>query len=111
MDIQLESVFTLSYKKGESVRGFSYVSHELIYFYSGRGKIYINDIPYEETYLPDGVYMNSFGPYKVPENAYFVMGDNRTISNDARSWTYKDVTSDEIVARAWFKYYPHWEVF
>ena len=74
-------------------------------------KIYINDVPYEETYLPDGVYMNSFGPYKVPENAYFVMGDNRTISNDARSWTYKDVTSDEIVARAWFKYYPHWEVF
>ena len=73
--------------------------------------LYINDIPYEETYLPDGVYMNSFGPYKVPENAYFVMGDNRTISNDARSWTYKDVTSDEIVARAWFKYYPHWEVF
>jgi len=73
--------------------------------------VYINDIPYEETYLPDGVYMNSFGPYKVPENAYFVMGDNRTISNDARSWTYKDVTSDEIVARAWFKYYPHWEVF
>lgn len=46
-----------------------------------------------------------------PEDAYFVMGDNRTISNDARSWTYKDVTSDEIVARAWFKYYPHWEVF
>lgn len=73
--------------------------------------VYINDMPYEETYLPDGAYMNSFGPYKVPENAYFVMGDNRTISNDARSWTYKDVTSDEIVARAWFKYYPHWEAF
>ena len=73
--------------------------------------VYINGMPYEETYLPDGVYMNSFGPYKVPENAYFVMGDNRTISNDARSWTYKDVTSDEIVARAWFKYYPHWDVF
>ena len=53
MDIQLESVFTLSYKKGESVRGFSYVSHELIYFYSGRGKIYINDIPYH--YQPNSV--------------------------------------------------------
>ena len=38
MDIQLESVFTLSYKKGESVRGFSYVSHELITFTVVGGK-------------------------------------------------------------------------
>ena len=47
------SVSTLSYKKGKAVRGFSYVSHELIYFYSGRGKIYINDIPYH--YQPNSV--------------------------------------------------------
>lgn len=68
--------------------------------------VYINDIPYDESYLPDGVHMNDFGPYTVPDDSYFMMGDNRTISNDARSWTYKDVTREEIVAKAWFKYYP-----
>lgn len=53
MDIRLESVFSLSYQKGESVRRFSYVNHELIYFYSGRGEICINDKVYN--YLPGSV--------------------------------------------------------
>ena len=77
------------------------------------GKTYINGNYYDETnWLKEEPNTNlNFGPFVVPDGSYFVMGDNRTISNDARSWTYKDVTSDEIVARAWFKYYPHWEVF
>ena len=40
-------------RKGKASGVFSYVSHELIYFYSGRGKIYINDIPYH--YQPNSV--------------------------------------------------------
>ena len=71
-------------------------------------KLYINDIVYVEPYLSD-VYMTDFGPYEVPEGSYFMMGDNRTVSNDARSWTYKDVPESEIVAKAWFKYYPEVE--
>lgn len=72
-------------------------------------ELYINGILYNEPYLPD-VYMEDFGPYNVPDNSYFMMGDNRTISNDARSWTYKDVLQSEIVAKAWLKYYPEVEI-
>ena len=51
------------------------------------GKVYINDseTPLEEPYLkttPKG----SYGPFYVPEGCYFVMGDNRNQSHDARFW-------------------------
>ena len=76
------------------------------------GKIYINNKELKG-FSEEDILSAGLAAYDVElgEDEYFVMGDNRTISNDARSWTYKDVTSDEIVARAWFKYYPHWEVF
>lgn len=72
-------------------------------------KLYINGIVYVEPYLSD-VYMPDFGPYEVPDDSYFMMGDNRTISNDARNWTYKDVPESEIIAKAWLKYYPEVEL-
>ncbi len=72
-------------------------------------KLYINGIVYVEPYLSD-VYMPDFGPYEVSDDSYFMMGDNRTISNDARNWTYKDVPESEIIAKAWLKYYPEVEL-
>lgn len=46
MDIQLESVFSMFYAQGESIRNFSYINHELIYFISGSGSVKINKTPY-----------------------------------------------------------------
>ena len=69
------------------------------YWFNGSKKAlsepYIKEEPVED-----------FGPYKVPKNGYFVMGDNRNNSNDAREWETHYVSRDEVLGKAWFRYYP-----
>lgn len=73
------------------------------------GKVYINqnDTPLEEPYLPEEwVTLNDGLEYVVPADSYFVMGDNRNHSNDARMWANTFVTKDAILAKAVFTYWP-----
>lgn len=71
------------------------------------GKVYINDsdIPLDEPYLPEPM-EGSFGPYTVPEGCYFMMGDNRNNSQDARFWKNQFVPKKKIMAKVLFSYYP-----
>lgn len=69
------------------------------------GRLYINDEPYAEEYIMETM-SGDFGPYEVPKDCYFVMGDNRNVSDDSRLWTYRYVKKSEIVAKAWFRYKP-----
>ena len=52
------------------------------------GYLFVNGEPYEEPYISDEYRaggLNDFGPYTVPQDQYFVMGDHRNNSNDSRS--------------------------
>lgn len=71
------------------------------------GKIYINgsSTPLKDVKTKEPM-EGSFGPYKVPEDCYFVMGDNRNNSKDSRYWIHTFVTDDEILGKAVFKYWP-----
>ena len=67
------------------------------------GLVYINSSPLEEAYV------KSFPKYtveaqKVPENNYFVLGDNRNNSNDSHNgWV---VPRQNIVGKAWLSIWP-----
>lgn len=75
-------------------------------------KVYINDskTPLNETYLPEEwTQVNGDEEpleYKVPKECYFLMGDNRNNSSDARFWKNTYVKRSKIIAKAEFKYWP-----
>ena len=73
------------------------------------GNIYIDDntVPLEENYLTrDWTKDNDGYIFLVPENSYFVLGDNRDNSYDARFWTKTFLPRENILARAEFIYSP-----
>ena len=67
------------------------------------GAVYVNGIPLEEPYIktpPD----YTFEEYKVPENNYFVLGDNRNNSNDSHNgWL---VLRENIIGKVWLSIWP-----
>ncbi len=69
------------------------------------GYVYINGDKLLEDYVTS-LLDNDFGPYIVPENSYFMMGDNRAVSEDSRYWENKFVKRSKIIGRALLKY-PH----
>lgn len=71
------------------------------------GKVYINGSsePLDDSFVPETPKGN-YGPYVVPEDSYFMLGDNRENSRDSRFWDNSFVTFDEIVGKAVVRYFP-----
>ena len=67
------------------------------------GQVYVNgnprDEPYPATRTTGGTY-----PLTVGLNELFVLGDNRSRSNDSRTWGL--VPAENVVGRVWFGYWP-----
>ena len=61
----------------------------------------------DDEFITTGEPVGNFGPYVVPEDSYFVMGDNRNDSWDSRYWTKKFVHRDKIIGKVKFRYYPN----
>ena len=72
------------------------------------GKVYINDSnkPLIDTFTKEESGGNH-GPYIVPEEKYFVLGDNRNDSRDSRYWENRFVARDKILGKAIFRYFPN----
>jgi signal peptidase I len=67
------------------------------------GVVYVNGTPLTENYI-EAPPNYSYGPFVVPPDNYFVLGDNRTNSNDSHTgWT---VPAQSIIGKAWLSIWP-----
>lgn len=76
------------------------------------GKIVVNGEPVDNERLTQNYYYNvmhsQYGEpnqvIQIPENSYFVLGDNSAHSSDSRSWGF--VPKDNVVGRAFLIWWP-----
>ena len=67
------------------------------------GKVYVNGKIVKENYP---IYSDNSNLHKllVGDGYFFLLGDNRPISQDSRSWGM--ISKEQIIGKAWFRYWP-----
>jgi signal peptidase I len=70
------------------------------------GSVFRNGEQLIEPYTKSGMTPGSMNEVVVPEDAYFVLGDNREVSRDSRSEDVGFVTRDQISGQVLFRAFP-----
>lgn len=70
-------------------------------------KIHVDRTLYtDEIWTPEEFKIrDNYGPARVPEDSYFVMGDNRDNSNDSRYWGF--ITREDMIGKPLFVYWSY----
>lgn len=67
------------------------------------GIVYINNKPLDEPYIAEKP-TYTYGPETVPEDTFFMMGDNRNRSFDSHAWGF--MPQENVKGRAFVRYWP-----
>lgn len=78
------------------------VKNGVVYITKTDGETVVADDSFITNCIPEG----NYGPYQIPEDSYFVMGDNRNNSLDSRFWVHTYVDKDLIIGKVKFRYFP-----
>ena len=72
------------------------------------GNVSVNGMLLDEPYLAEKAYGEADieFPYQVPDQRYFVMGDNRSVSIASRSSIVGCIAGDQIVGKVVFRVWP-----
>jgi signal peptidase I len=70
------------------------------------GTVFRNGVALDELYTKDGVTSGPSGPLTVPEDSYYVLGDNREVSRDSRSEDVGFVSKDQLAGKVIFRLFP-----
>lgn len=72
------------------------------------GNVFVNQKELSEPYIQKKAYgeTNIKLPYQVPDERYFVMGDNRDVSIDSRNTSVGCVSSEQMVGQVVFRIWP-----
>mgnify|MGYP006066028233 CR=1 FL=1 len=115
----------LSYKFSDPERGdiviFHFPDNESLYYVKRiiglpgdtvdivDGHVYLNGSqePLDEPYIREPMIPEEPMHFEVPEDSYFMLGDNRNYSADSRKWQNKYVKREKIIAKVLFRYFPN----
>ena len=69
------------------------------------GRVYVNDVPMVDDFVPAEYRSHDdFGPTRIQEGYYFVMGDHRNNSSDSRHWGM--VPKKYIIGKVQLRWWP-----
>ena len=68
--------------------------------------VFINGEKLDEPYLKEKMETSEVMEFHVPDDSYFMLGDNRNNSFDARYWDNPFIKKDKIIAKAVFRFWP-----
>jgi signal peptidase I len=82
---------------GESVE----IKEGVVYIHEGDGDVFT----LAEPYIAEAA-RRDFTGSAIPEDEYFVLGDNRNNSNDSRNTSVGTVPKEDIIGKAWLLIWP-----
>jgi signal peptidase I len=68
--------------------------------------VYINDVLLDEPYTKQGITLGTIETVTVPEDSFFLLGDNRLDSIDSREPEVGFVSKDDIAGKVVFRLFP-----